>query len=127
MSEFNTLQSMGLTDIESISHYNLSSKDNQDILKVYFSRPEGSPLPDSSSFCFDINKVVAADSEAAAQQKNHAGSDPVLLAAVEELNALSKQLGNRDRREMILSELDRLEQTMQAKIQELRDDLNRFA
>lgn len=126
MSEYTTLQAMGLTDIDSISHYKLSNKDDQEILKIYFKRPEGSTLPNSSSFCFERNKVVAADSEAQAKSSSNSGSDPVLIGAIDELNSLSKNHNNGDRRAVLLNELDRLEQVMASKIRELREDLARI-
>jgi len=126
MSEYTTLQAMGLTEIDSISHYKLSNKENQEVLKIYFKRPEGSTLPNSSSFCFDRNKVVAADSKAQAQSSKNSGSDPVLIGAIEELNSLSKAHNNGDRRAILLNELDRLEQVMASKIRELREDLARI-
>ncbi|GGK72486.1 DUF3461 family protein [Amphritea balenae] len=124
MAEYTTLQAMGITDINNISHYKLSQKENTEELKVYFKRPEGSTLPNSSSFSFEINKVVAADNEALAQ--NTKGSDPVLIAAIGELNSLSKQQSKGDRRNILMQEIDRMEQVMSAKIQELRDDLARI-
>ncbi|WP_432470288.1 DUF3461 family protein [Amphritea sp. HPY] len=126
MSEYTTLQAMGLTEIDSISHYKLSNKDDQEILKIYFKRPEGSTLPNSSSFCFERNKVVAADSKAQAQSSKNSGSDPVLIGAIDELNSLSKAHNNGDRRAILLNELDRLEQVMASKIRELREDLARI-
>lgn len=126
MSEYTTLQAMGLTDIDSISHYKLSNKDDQEILKIYFKRPEGSTLPNSSSFCFERNKVVPADSKAQAKSNKNSGSDPVLIAAIDELNSLSKSHNNGDRRVILLNELDRLEQVMASKIRELREDLARI-
>jgi hypothetical protein len=124
MADYTTLQAMGLTDISNISHYKLSQKDSIEELKIYFKRPEGSTLPNSSSFSFEVNKVVAADNEALAQ--NTKGSDPVLVAAINELNSLSKQQNNCDRRSMLMQEIDRMEQVMSAKIQELRESLARI-
>ena len=126
MSEYNTLNAMGLTDIQAISHYKLSYKDKQEVLKVYFNHPEVSALPDSSTFYFERNKVVAADKEDATQNAENGGSDPVLLAAVDELNTISKKKGNNDRRITLLNEIDRLEQIMAAKLKELREDLNKL-
>ncbi|MCV6610145.1 MAG: DUF3461 family protein [Amphritea sp.] len=123
MSEFPTLQAMGLNDINSISHYKLSQGANTEELKVYFKQQSEADLPDSSSFHFERN-VVAADSEAQAQKLG--GSDPVLVAAISELNSLSKNLSKVDRRDALRRELDRLEQVMTAKIQELRENLDRI-
>ncbi|MGB0467933.1 MAG: DUF3461 family protein [Pontibacterium sp.] len=127
MSEYSTLNAMGLADIRNISHYKLSQQGQQEVLKVYFNHSEGSVLPKSSNFCFERNKIVAADSEAASQSAHNAGSDPVLLAAIQELNSLSKHRNNNDRRTTLLNELDRLEQVMSAKLRELREDLKHIS
>jgi hypothetical protein len=127
MSEYSTLNAMGLTDIRIISHYKLSQKDNQEVLKIYFNRTESNSLPESTNFCFERNKVVAADAKAQEQSKHSGGSDPVLLAAIAELNALSKTQSNSDRRVVLLDELDRMEQVMAAKINELRNNLSRMS
>lgn len=127
MSEYSTLNAMGLTDIRAISHYKLSHKDNQEILKIYFNRSDSSSLPESTNFCFERNTVVAADARAQEHSKHSGGSDPVLLAAIAELNTLSKKQSNSDRRAVLLDELDKMEQVMAAKINELRNDLSRMA
>lgn len=119
MSEYSTLQAMGLADITSISHYKLSQGASTEELKVYFNRPEGSTLPNSSSFHFERNQVIGADTELG-------GSDPVLLAALKELNSITRHKNQNDRRTLIMNEIDRLEQVMSSKIQELRDDLARI-
>ncbi|WP_417227211.1 DUF3461 family protein [Amphritea sp.] len=124
MADYTTLQAMGLIDINSISHYKLSQKDNVEELKIYFERAQGSTLPGSSSFDFAINNAIAADNQALTH--NAKGSDPMLLAAIAELNQLSKQQQKSDRRSILEQEIDRMEQVMSAKIQELRDDLARL-
>lgn len=127
MSEYSTLKTMGLNDPLAISHYKLSQKDGQEVLKIYFKNADTSALPESSSFYFECNKVVAADAQAQQKSKHNGGSDPVLMAAITELNTLSKKHSNSDRRAVLLEELDKMEQVMAAKIQELRNDLSRMA
>ncbi len=123
MSTFSTLKLMGLTDTDSISHYRLSHEHGQEILKVYFKRPQGSSLPNSSSFCFERNQVISADSEASQRNQRNNGSDPVLMAAIEELNSLTRIQNSGRRREILLNEIECLEQLMAAKLRELREDI----
>ncbi|WP_293266483.1 DUF3461 family protein [Neptunomonas sp.] len=127
MSEYSTLKTMGLNDPHAISHYKLSQKNDQEVLKIYFKNSETSALPESSSFYFECNKVIAADAQAKEKSKHNGGSDPVLMAAIAELNTLSKKQSNSDRRTVLMEELDKMEQVMAAKIQELRNDLSRMA
>jgi len=126
MSDYQTLRTMGLDDIRNISHYKLSQKGEQEELKIYFKRPTGSSLSQSSTFSFARQHAVAADAVAQEKQNAHLGSDPVLMAAIQELNQLTRHLENMDKKALMLDELDRLEAIMRAKIQELRDDLHRI-
>jgi len=126
MSDYQTLRTMGLDDIRNISHYKLSQKGEQEELKIYFKRPTGSSLSQSSTFSFARQHAVAADAVAQEKQNAHLGSDPVLMAAIQELNQLTRHLENMDKKALMLDELDRLEAIMRTKIQELRDDLHRI-
>lgn len=124
MADYTTLQAMGLADINSISHYKLNQKDNIEELKIYFKRTEGSSLPSSSQFNFDIKHRHNADEASLAH--NAKGRDPMLVAAIAELDTLCLQQQKADRRSILEQEIDRMEQVMSAKIQELRDDLARI-
>lgn len=126
MSDYQTLRTMGLADIRNISHYKLSQKDEQEELKIYFKRPVGSTLSQSSTFTFSRQHALAADKIAQDKQQANLGSDPVLMAAISELNHITRNLNKLDKKSLLMDELDRLEAIMSAKIQELRDDLNRI-
>ena len=127
MSDYHTLRTMGLADIRNISHYKLSQKGDQEELKIYFTRPTGSSLSQSSTFSFTRQHAIAADAVAQEKQQTHLGSDPTLMAAIQELNQLTRHLDKVDKKTLMLEELDRLEAIMRAKIQELRDDLHRIS
>ena len=113
MAGFNTLNSMGLTDIDSISHHVLTTAADQDVLKVYFKNTDKSELPQSVSFNFD-----------------HAGSNgeqaPVLTAALDELATVESAQGRAAHKQRLLDELEHLEDVMAAKLQEMRTDLTQF-
>lgn len=93
MTEFTILKSLGISNIHNISHYKLTTENGMDVLKI-FMKHETKDLSQSAQSChtfsFELNKVVAADSTSQEIAKRYAGSDPVLMAAINELNTLSK-------------------------------------
>ena len=119
MSTYDTINKMGLNDVENISHHTLSSKGNEDVLKVYLKTDDDSVSPDSCSFHFERTKpgsvVDSLD-----------GSAPSLLEAVEELNLITKQQSGSQYREKLLNDLDKLELVLASKLKELRAGLDLF-
>lgn len=104
MSLHPTLSSMGITSINQITRYTLHSEGAEDILKIYYSRPEGSPLPRTKKFQFR--------------------GESVLLQAVSELNSLTSNTQNTEHsRQQLATELDQLQQVMLAKMNELKRQL----
>ncbi|OUR74944.1 hypothetical protein A9Q75_19605 [Colwellia psychrerythraea] len=119
MSTYNTITKMGLADVENISHHTLSSKGNEDILKVYLKTSDDSVFPDSCCFHFERTKPgCVVDSLE--------GSNPTLVKAVEELNLITKQQSNSEYRERLLNDLEKLELVMASKLKELRSGLDLF-
>jgi len=110
MSEYATLASMGLSDVEDIHRFSTSEKDGLDIIKVQFNRPETSVLPDSASFSFRQDDI-------AQQQKK--------LDAIEELTRLTAngQVDNTEMLTQLEQDLDRMETVMKSKLNELRQEV----
>lgn len=119
MSTYNTINKMGLNDVENISHHTLSSKDNEDVLKVYLKTSDDSVFPDSCCFHFERTKPGSI-------LDSLEGSDSTLLKAVEELNLITKQQSDSEYREKLLSDLEKLELVMASKLKELRSGLDLF-
>jgi hypothetical protein len=119
MSTYNTINKMGLTDAKNISHYTLSNKGNEDVLKVYLKTSDDSVFPDSCCFHFErIKPGCVADSLE--------GSNPTLVKAVEELNLITQQKSNSECREILLNDFGKLELVMASKLKELRAGLDLF-
>jgi hypothetical protein len=119
MSTYNIITKMGLTDVNKISHHTLSSKGNEDVLKVYLKTSDDSVFPDSCCFHFERTKPgCVVDSLE--------GSNPTLVKAVEELNLITKQKSNSEYREILLNDLEKLELVMASKFKELRSGLDLF-
>lgn len=113
MSGYNTINSMGLTDVDNISHHILTTKDQQDVLKVYFKSADDPTLPDSASFNFE--RVGSTNEQA-----------PTLVAALEELASLASKQSSAEHKARLLDELEKLELVMASKLKEMREDLARF-
>jgi len=110
MSEFNTLSTMGLTEIDQISRFTVTEKTVLDVLKVHFDRPENSVLPRSASFSFYHDDIE--------QQQTK-------IAAIAELTQLTKNSeGNKEVLEQLEADLDRMEAIMKSKLDEMRQELN---
>jgi hypothetical protein len=113
MAGFNTINSMGLTDINTISHHVLTTTGNQDVLKIYFKTNDESELPESESFNFE-------------RQQENGEQAVVLTAALAELATLTSTQSRAQHKERLLNELEKLELVMASKLQEMRSDLTRF-
>ncbi|MEH6825802.1 MAG: DUF3461 family protein [Motiliproteus sp.] len=110
MSLFPTLTSMGVTSFDQISRYTLHSADAEESLKIYYQRPDTSPLPRTKNFKFPRTDNGSGSTSSAR-----------LLQAVTELNGLTSSNGNPERnRQQLVDELEQLEQVMLAKTGELR-------
>jgi hypothetical protein len=119
MSTYNTINKMGLNDVENISHHTLSSKGNEDVLKVYLKTTDDSVFPDSCCFHFErIKPGSIVDSLE--------GSNPTLLKAIEELSLITNQQSGSEHRQKLLNDLDKLELVMASKLKELRSGLDLF-
>ncbi|HEY5717193.1 MAG TPA: DUF3461 family protein [Motiliproteus sp.] len=123
MSDYPTLKEMGIRSLDELSHFTVRHEHRTDVLKVYYRRAKGSLLPRSKKFTF----VRPAD----AVLNHYRGlngwdqlkqSSPRLHAAILELEQLTQpqQPVVTDQKAQFLSDLDHLEKVMQAKIDELR-------
>lgn len=124
MSDYPTLNKMGITSIESVDKYTLRHQGDTDVLKIYYKRNKGSLLSRSKKFSF-IRGRNAIPLEA----RNSKAFDtverisPQLLLALEELKSLAatrKEEPLKDPKNKFLTDLDHLEKVMTSKIDEIR-------
>lgn len=115
MSNFPTLTSMGVTSFDQISRYTLHSDSGEEVLKIYYQRPDECSLPRAKKFQFATHDNAGLSSVS------------VLTEAVSELNALTGNGFDSDhKRTQLVTELDQLEQVMLAKMGELRRRLEHW-
>jgi len=127
MSDYPTLNKMGITSVDQIDRYTLRHQGNTDVLKIYYKRPKGSLLSRSKKFSFLRGRgslpLEVQHSKAFDQM---AKISPQLLQALEELKQLDAKRSEADPvdpRARFLSDLDHLERVMNDKITDIRRQL----
>lgn len=128
MSEYPTLEKMGVKSVESIDKYTVRHQGDTDVLKIYYKRPKGSLLSRSKKFSFIRGRrgiPLEAQNSRAFEQMDKIS--PQLLAALEELKQLDasrKEVDPVDPKEKFLSDLAHMEKVMNQKIEEIRRQIN---
>ncbi|MEH6470645.1 MAG: DUF3461 family protein [Halopseudomonas sp.] len=123
MSDYPTLTEMGINSTAEVSHFKVRQEQQTDVLKVYYQRTKGSLLPRSKKFTFVRPRTAVPlqyrDKQGWEQFKN---SSTRLQKAIEELTRLTqpKPATPKDQKTQFLNDLDHLEKVMQAKIDEIR-------
>lgn len=123
MSDYPTLEEMGIHSLDEVREFKVRQEQNADVLKVYYRRSNASLLPRSKKFTF-----VRPRTAVPLQYRNQSGweqlkdSSPRLQRAVEELTRLVRPVPPtaRDQKTQFLNDLDHLERVMSAKIAEIR-------
>jgi hypothetical protein len=127
MSKYPTLTEMGIQSIEEIYKYSLRQEGNNDVLKVYFRRDKGSLLPKSKKFKFGrAHKTVRVDSSHDKYQEIEEMSS-FLMKAIDELhNLVQHEHDVQTIKEKLNSDIDHLEKVFNAKLAEIRRDIDRL-
>ena len=128
MSQYTALTEMGITRFKEISHYTLRQEGAAiDVLKIYYDRAKGSLLPTSRKYKFGrATKTVRIDSGTNGTGEVNEIS-PFLQRALSELDSLVERRRHTvDDKAALLEDINHLEQVMQAKIQEIRERVERL-
>ncbi len=117
------LEEMGVHSFEEVSHFKVRYEKHADVLKIYYQRAKGSLLPRSKKFTF-VRSNTAVPLQYRHQQgwEQFKGSSKRLQQAVQELTQLTQPTpaANVDKKTQFLNDLNHLEKVMQAKIEEMR-------
>ncbi|MEH6627761.1 MAG: DUF3461 family protein [Motiliproteus sp.] len=123
MSDYATLEDMGIRSFDDVSHFTVRREQKADVLKVYYCRTKGSLLPKSKKFTF-VRPRSAVPLQYRDQQgwEQFKGSSPRLQQAVKELTQLTKPEARapQNLKVKVLDDLLHLEKVMQAKIDEIK-------
>ena len=128
MADYPTLQEMGITRFDEISHYSLRQEGPaKDSLKIYYRRASGSLLPISRKYKFgrSTNTVRTGGGDSGAEEVHEVS--PFLQKALAELDSLvSRHEMAKDDRQQLLAEIAHLEQTVQRKCEDLKERVRRM-
>jgi hypothetical protein len=128
MSEYPTLNKMGVNSVETIDKYTLRHQGDTDVLKIYYKRPKGSLLSRTKKFSFVRGRsAIPLEARNSKAFDNIDNFSPQLVLALKELKSLDakrKESDSIDPKQKFLSDLDHLEKVMTAKMDEMRRQIN---
>lgn len=128
MSEYPTLNKMGVNSVETIDKYTLRHQGDTDVLKIYYKRPKGSLLSRTKKFSFVRGRsAIPLEARNSKAFDNIENFSPQLVLALKELKSLDakrKESDSIDPKQKFLSDLDHLEKVMTAKMDEMRRQIN---
>ena len=126
MGKYTTLTDMGVTNPKQIARYTIHIVDNNDVLRIVYSRKKGDFLPLSKTFKFSrIKKSVLVDSGTRKTQVIFE-SAPIFTNAVKELNEIVDKNDNADQLNQILEdEVLQLEAEMTSRISYIKSLIER--
>lgn len=128
MSEYPTLNKMGVNSVETIDKYTLRHQGDTDVLKIYYKRPKGSLLSRTKKFSFVRGRsAIPLEARNSKAFDNIDNFSPQLVLALKELKRLDakrKENDFIDPKQKFLSDLDHLEKVMTAKMDEMRRQIN---
>ena len=124
MSNYPTLNQMGIKSVDNVRKYTLRQQGNTDVLKIYYKRPKGSFLSRTKKFSFIRNRsALPVEVRHSKAFDNMAKISPQLVLALQELKQLDatrQEAVPVDAKQKFLSDLDHLEKVMTAKMDEIR-------
>jgi len=124
MSDYPTLEEMGITSFKDITKYSLRRESDADVLKIYYRRPKGSLLSRSKKFTFaHPRKSIPMQFRSGDKWDSLKDSSPMLQSAVAELKKLTTEpaaLPPEDLKARFLEDLNHLETVVNSKLDELR-------
>lgn len=119
MSDYPSLERIGVTNPEQISRYSLQEINNVDILRIIYKRTKGSLLPVSRKYKFERSEKMAAGGN---QNQMMTEISPILGKVIGELSSIVKSKHSRvESKEIIIDEISRLEEEMNTRISYLKD------
>ena len=129
MSDFPTLNRMGISNPQDIDRYSVQTASNVDILRVVFKTAKGSFLPVSKRFRFDrTEKVILAEDGDPRDTRIFTEVSPYLRDAMLELDKVVRTKRSAKKQvELIREEIERLKDEMAGRmdyIQSLLDELS---
>lgn len=127
MSNYETLDEMGIQNPDEISKYTLRQEGHGDVLKIYYKRKKGSFLPNSRKYKFGRSvKTIRSESGDQGYEDVYEIS-PFLQKALAELDSIVQHKHDvADTKQDIIEEMEHLERVMTHKMADLRAKLEKL-
>ena len=107
MSTTDTLSQMGIENPDEIARYSMRRRSpREDVLKIYYEREKGSLLPVSRTYRFGRSIRTSVGDSGTARFDESFEISPVLLSAIEELDALLAKRAGDSPKQAILAEIE---------------------
>jgi len=124
MSDYPTLNKMGIKSVENVNKYTLRQQGATDVLKIYYKRPKGSLLSRTKKFSFVRGRaglpIEVRNSKAFDKMDKMSPQLTLALQELKQLDATRQTTAQVDPKQKFLSDLDHLEKVMTAKMDEIR-------
>lgn len=124
MSQYPTLNAMGINSVDDVIKYTIRHQDDTDVLKVYYKRDRSSFLPRSKKFSFVRGRrSIPIESRSAKAFESVTSISPQLTMAIEELNQLQAkmiQANPQNTKEALNAHMDHLEKVVNDKLKEMQ-------
>jgi hypothetical protein len=123
-SMYETLQELGVTDLDQIERYTLRQEGDEDILKIYFKRKKGELFAHSMKFRHGRAKKMVQVDSGTHKYKEVSEISPTMQKLAGELDQLVKREESvADFKRRILGDIDHLERVMQRKLEQIRAEI----
>lgn len=122
---YETLNELGVTDLDQIERYTLRQEGDEDILKIYFKRKKGELFAHSMKFRHGRSKKMVQVDSGTHKYKEVSEISPTMLKLTQELDQLvHHEESVADFKKRILSDIDHLEKVITRKLDQLRTDID---
>ena len=125
MSDYPTLNEMGILNPDQIDRYSIQTVNNIDILRIVYSRKKGSLLPSSKRFRFPRTEKMAPGEGNVRDTQIFYEVSPVVHKAMVELDSIVK--GKREKShqlDIIKEEIQRLQEETSTRIDYINSLIN---
>lgn len=121
-----TLQSLGVKNLDNIDHYTVRSERDFDVLKIYHKREKGALFHKSEKFKFHRALKPQKDFDRG-DYRQVSEVSPMLVKVMDELDTITqKDYVERNAKERILADLRHLEKVVANKVAEIEQQLERL-
>ncbi|MEH6443602.1 MAG: DUF3461 family protein [Oceanospirillaceae bacterium] len=125
MSQYPTLESMGVTSVEDVIKYTIRHESDTDVLKIYYKRAKGSFLSRSKKFSFIRGvRSIPIESRNSKAFENLSNISPQLTQAIQELDLLQADLLEEEKldpKAQIDVHMNHLEKVINDKLSEMQE------